>query len=463
MISYLLKDFARSKSLVTGVALLSITGLISIYIGGLFLDKQAETATQAATTQRESLERTREFVADDDLGLFLYYARFGLVNETPRLAGLSIGQRDVHPTAQTVNVRNLEEQRHVSTLRNPAYQLLGNLDFGFVLIFLFPLVVIALCFNLWSEEREGGTWAVVLSQAERPGRVLHRKLLLRFAAVQLTLLALLTVAKVYLGIPLDAHFALFGAVAVAYVTFWFCLAWAVVRRGGSSSRNALSLLVAWIALLVVAPSALQAAVAGLYPTPEAYAATLEGRDGYHDKWDEPVAPTLAAFREVYPQFAAYEHPAGEPFSWLWYYAMQHLGDVEAAGSTRELRRKLTQRDAFSKTAGYLLPSVHAQLTLNALGRSDLANYLAFQDRLAEFHEGKRLGFYPSVFAGEPVSAIEWDDYAVEYFRDARRADWLAALLPLVGACVLLIAGARVAGAPYASSSGDTLQSSVRID
>jgi len=449
MVGFLLKDFIRSKSLVAGIFLLLLTGMVSLYIGGLFLEQQEETMVLAAESQREGIERTLDFVSDDDLGLFLYYVRFGLVNETPRLAGLSVGHRDIHPVAQNVNIRNLEEQRHESVLRNPLYQLLGNLDFSFVLVFLFPLVIIAFCFNLLSEEREGGTWSLVLSQAERPERVLYQKLALRFSAVQLTLFLLLFLAKFYLQIPVDAYFLAFITVSLLYVTFWFALSWFVIRLGKSSNQNALALLLAWVLLTIVAPSGLNALVVKLYPTPEAYEALLESRDGYHNKWDEPIGPTLAKFREIYPQFTAYEHPEGENFGWLWYYAMQHLGDEEAAEATTGLSQKLAQRKQFSEFAGYLFPSAHTQLALNALSRTDLTNYLAFQEQLATFHETKRLGFYPEIFENKAVSTIDWEEYGAAHFQDSRQVNWVAALLPLLLANVLLLVLARMFGSPYA--------------
>ncbi|RTZ49354.1 hypothetical protein EJ377_01465 [Chryseobacterium arthrosphaerae] len=36
----------------------------------------------------------------DDLGLTLYYIKFNLVNETPKLAALNIGMRDLNPSIQ---------------------------------------------------------------------------------------------------------------------------------------------------------------------------------------------------------------------------------------------------------------------------------------------------------------------------------------------------------------------------
>lgn len=450
MIGLLFKDFIRSRSFMAGIGILLFTGLVSIYVGGLFLEQQEDTIAQTKAAQQESIAQTLNHVADDDLGLFLYYARFGMVNEIPRLAGLSVGRRDVHPAAQNVNIRNLEEQRHVSVLRNPLYQLLGNLDFSFVLVFLFPLVIIAFCFNLLSEEREGGTWSLVLSQAEQPQRLLYQKLLLRFVAAQSALLLLLILAALYLQIPADAYLLAFALLAFLYLTFWFSLSWLVIRSGRSSSGNALALLLAWVLLTIVVPGGLNAMVDNLYPVPEAYEALLESRDGYHNKWDEAKEPTLARFKEIYPQFAEFEHPGGASFGWFWYYAMQHLGDVEAGQATRAMRQKLEERNRFSRMAGYLIPTIHAQLNFNTLSKADLTNYLAFQDRLAAFHEAKRLAFYPDIFAGNAVSAVDWNAHGTEYFNDTRPVDWLIILLPLLSASALILLISQLVSSPYRS-------------
>ncbi len=448
MLVYLWKDFSRSSSFSVGVALLLFTGLVSIYIGGVFLDQQEETIALAAESQRDGIEHTLDFVADDDVGLFLYYAKFGMVNEVPRIAGLSIGQRDLHPAAQNVNIRNLEEQRHESVLRNPLYQLLGNFDFTFVLVFLFPLIIIAFCFNLYAEEKEGGTWSLVLSHSGAPERILRQKILLRYATVQASLAVLLIIAKLYLAIPMDAYFLALMAVAFLYVTFWFSVSWMVVRLGLSSSHSALTLLLVWVALLIVAPSALSGLAVQLYPTPEAYEAMLESRDGYHNKWDQAKEPTLASFQKIYPQFANYKHPEGESFGWLWYYAMQHLGDVEGAPAAAALNERLQRRIAFSRLTSYLVPSAHAQLSLNTIAHTDLTNYLNFQRQLASFHERKRLAFYPKIFSGEEVSATDWSAYATEHFNDERPIDWVATLLPFVLTIGLLLLLVRFTGVRY---------------
>ena len=86
------------------------------------------------------------------MGLLLYYVKFSLVNKTFPINSLAIGQRDVNPSIQSVTIRGLEGQKYDSELNNPSNLLLGNLDFSFVLIYLFPLLIIAFTYNIVSEE-----------------------------------------------------------------------------------------------------------------------------------------------------------------------------------------------------------------------------------------------------------------------------------------------------------------------
>jgi len=370
----------------------------------------------------------------------LYYVRFGLVNEMPNLAGLSIGQRDINPSLQSVTIRNLEEQKYTTDLQNPLYQMLGNMDFSFVLIYLFPLIIIAFCFNLISEEKEEGTWSLVLSQSANPLKMLRLKMLVRYTSVLVVLLLLLLVAKFYLVIPFDATFLAFILTSILYVSFWFSLAWLVVSFQKNSSQNALILLLSWVMLTIVLPAGINAITVTLYPVPEAFSSVLESRDGYHNKWDEPKEPTVAKFHQHYPQFSQYRHPEGKDYSWLWYYAMQQMGDDEAATNAQAFKEKLQKRNTISSIAGLFFPTIHTQLSLNALSLSDMDNYLHFIEKLEGFHEQKRLHFYPKIFTDAAVSGEDWGGFGLDYFKEKANVHWLRTLFPLLiisGLCLIL--------------------------
>lgn len=442
MTNLLIKNFLRSKGLMSGLVMLFFAGLISLHIGKIYLDRQADTEEKTALFQEENLQRHLQHI-DGEIGLLLYYIRFGFVNKTPKLSGLAIGHRDIHPSVQSVNIRNLEEQKYSSELVNPFYQLLGNMDFSFVLIYLFPLIIIAFCFNLLSEEKEDGTWKLVLSQSKNPLNVIRTKLWIRLASIFILFFTLLVIGKFYLQIPLDTPFLVFTLTATLYLIFWFAFVWFITSLQKSSQQNAMLLLFTWVALTIIVPASVNALVVNLYPVPEAYSTIIDSRDGYHNKWDEPKEPTIKKFKAHYPQFSKYEHPEGKSFGWFWYFAMQQMGDDEAAEATKMMKVKLRQRDNLSQVIGYLCPSIHTQFTLNSLSRSDLKNYLNFLNQLEAFHEEKRLYFYPKIFESQAIDSENWEKFGLEYFEDKRSFNWLKGLLPLGVVSLLLLLWARI--------------------
>jgi ABC-2 type transport system permease protein len=437
MTKLLLKIFLRSKGLMSGLLILFVAGLISLHIGKHFLDKNKEIIEKTAHYQQESIARNVEF-HPKEIGLLLYYVRFGLVNEMPNLTGLAIGQRDINPSLQSVTIRNLEEQKYATDLMNPMYQMLGNMDFSFVLIYFFPLIIIAFCFNLISEEKEEGTWSLVLSQSNNPLKMLRLKILIRYFSVLLVLILLLIIAKFYMEIPFDSAFLAFILISILYITFWFALAWLVASFHKNSSQNALILLISWVTLTIVVPAGINAVTVNLYPVPEAFSTVLESRDGYHNKWDVPKEPTVAKFHKHYPQFSQFKHPKAKDYSWLWYYAMQQMGDDEAVTESLNFKEKLKKRNAFSSTAGIFFPSIHAQLSLNALSLSDMDNYLNFIEKLDKFHEQKRLYFYPKIFNEAAVSYENWKRFGLEFYQEKPSINWIKMLLPLVLTIVILL-------------------------
>ena len=425
MLTLLFRSFIRSTGVRIGLGFLLAAGLVSLLVGRQFLDRQHRNRREVVAAQRAELPRLARFHAEE-MGLMLYYAQFALVNETPPLAGLSIGQRDVNPAIQRLTIRGLEAQKYDADLHNPANLLLGNIDFSFVLIYLFPLLIIAFTYSAVSEERENGTWRLVAVQSRHLPGFIAQLFAVRLAVVLGLLGLLLGGAVVGLALPLDAPFGLFAATAVGYVLVWFGICFWVASLHRPSSTNAVLLVTAWLGLLVVVPAGINQYLLTRYPIPEALATAVKQRKAYHEKWDLPPAPTVAKFYAHYPRFRHYPLPS-TTFSWLWYYAMQQMGDDESAREAAGLRQKLYQRHAASQRFGWWLPSLHAQLRLNDLARSGLANQVRFLDETTRFHERLRLYFYPKIFSAYPVRNERWDQHPVATFSarsPLRAADFL---------------------------------------
>lgn len=430
----LIKQFIRSRMSVIALFLLLIMGTVSILIGRQFLLKQEETISKITEHQRKHIERN--VAANDEMGLLLYYLKFSLISQPDKLAALSIGQRDINPGIQSVTIRTLEGQKYDTDLTNPMHLQMGNLDLGFVIIYLFPLVIIAFTFNLFSEDNETGTWKLVVSQSQSPFRFLLAKFSVRVLVIYSVLFTLLLIAAVVLSLPVKESFAAFVVLSLLYVAFWFALCFWLSMFKRSSGFNVLTLLTVWVALTILAPASINNLVSVLYPVPESLAAMVKQRDGYHEKWDIDKEITMDKFYAHYPQFEKYGVPT-ETFSWLWYYAMQQMGDDESLAESEAMRNKILQREKTSSMIARAIPTLHTQMQFNDLAQTSLTEYITLLDSAGGFHEKKRLYFYSKIFENADVKSEDWTKFKPEYLSSRKDIHWGSITIPLVLVTLLL--------------------------
>ncbi len=436
MISLIFKNIIRAKSIKIGLVFLLGVGLLSLVVGKQFLDRQHKHTEELIKYQQEHFARTIQH-NKEELGLLLYYLRFSFVNTVTPISGLSIGQRDINPSIQQMTIRGIEAQRYDSELTNPSNLLMGNLDFSFVLIYLFPLFIIALTYNIISEEKENGTWRIIVIQSENLMKYILQQFMVRFGMILCLLCLLLGIAIPFLGIPFDTTFLTFSLLSVLYLIFWFVLTFVVTAFQKSSNYNAVFLFASWILLLIIIPSSINNYLVKNYPTPEAFEMTLKQRKGYHEKWDMDKQKTMDAFYAHYPQFSKYSLPEKE-FSWQWYYAMQQVGDDEAAPSTLALKEKLVTRNQLSTAIAQFIPSLHLQIQLNEIVHSGLTNQLLFLEAVSKQHEKLRLYFYPKIIENKTLDSVNWDEKSnIRFFEDLSSSNLWQLFLPITVIIVLL--------------------------
>jgi ABC-2 type transport system permease protein len=429
MLVLLFKNFIRSRGTKIGLLFLFLICFISLLIGKQFQEKQAKNVQEAILYQKEHIAKNVNF-HQDDLGLLLYYLKFSLVNKSFPVNSLAIGQRDVNPSIQSVTIRGLEGQKYDAELNNPNNLLLGNIDFSFVLIYLFPLLIIAFSYNLISEEKESGTWKIVVTQSQNTFLYILKLFYIRILSLTLLLTIVLAIAAFLLNIPLNISSLTFYGISVLYLLFWFAVCFFLVSLQMNSNFNAVILLTTWLFLIIILPALINTYIVNKYPIPEALELTVKQRNAYHEKWDMDKQETLDKFYTHYPQFKNYLLPDKE-FSWLWYYAMQQMGDDESAKESRDLESKLEQRNQSSQQIAQFIPTLHAQMQLNEIARADLGNQLLFLKETKQFHEKLRLHFYHKIFDDEAVNKQKWDNFKVETFSDKSKINLKKTFLPLV--------------------------------
>ena len=80
------------------------------------------------------------------------------------LGALAIGQGDVYPNYIKVTARSLDALVSGDQIEHPLAVASGQFDVAFVILFLYPLLIFAVSFDLTATERDQGTLRMVLAQ-----------------------------------------------------------------------------------------------------------------------------------------------------------------------------------------------------------------------------------------------------------------------------------------------------------
>jgi ABC-2 type transport system permease protein len=210
------------------------------------------------------------FITRDPRSAFGYangvMAHYAVLPPTP-LAALTAGQSDLLPSVLPLAPASLPSLAGSFATENPHRLLIGRFDAAFAVIFLLPLVIIALMYALLTGERERGTLALLLAQPVTLRSLFAAKLVPRVLIILglLGLLAALFILTMPEGVGM--RLALWLAVALSYTALWFALAAAVVSRRGSSATHAVTLAALWLVLGMLLPAGINLAVKTLAPMP----------------------------------------------------------------------------------------------------------------------------------------------------------------------------------------------------
>ncbi len=327
--------------------------------------------------------------------------------EPGSLTALAVGQSDLLPYYYDVSI-NTNESTFLQNgeVENPLNLMVGRFDLAFVAIYLLPLLVLALSFNVLSGEREQGTLALTLSQPVSARRIVATKLgframLVMAVTIGFSLIGILIAGS--LGSPEPTGRALLWCAALTvYALFWFSLTAWVNSLGRSSPWNATVLVGAWLVLVVVLPAAINIAAGLFHPLPSRVEMITAQREASNDAVSRR-SELLARYLEDHPELAggaSADESNRAALAWAATEAVnQRLEAVSAQHQVRrEAQRELVRRYRFVSPA-LLLQGV----LIDAAGTGD-ARFARFQSQVREFADQWRSFFVPAILSGEKMSA-----------------------------------------------------------
>lgn len=360
------------------------------------------------------------------------------------LAAFSVGQSDLYPYYFKVSSQSKQTFATNDEIENPGNLLAGRFDLAFVIIYLYPLLILALSYNLLSAEREQGTLAIMMSQPVALRTFVTGKVGLR-AAVVLALAVGFSLAGFLLsGVSFSAAGALarlwlWLAVVVGYGAFWFALSIAVNAFGKSSATNALALTGLWLVLVLLVPSLLNVAVTSVYPVPSRVEMVQAMRRASAEATAKG-SQLLAKYMEDHPELASGGQVDANDF-----FTKRIAVDSETERLVQPVldhfdRQVLGQQTLVDRFR-FLSPAIATQAALNDIAGASAARYRHFLAQVDEFHQSWRAYFNPRIVQKAQLQPADYDRFPTFTFRE--ESTGAVAQRVLLGLLGLLLPGLAI--------------------
>jgi ABC-2 type transport system permease protein len=336
------------------------------------------------------------------------------------LAALSVGQSDLYPYYFKVSRQSKQYFTTNDEIENPTNLIAGRFDLAFVIIYLFPLLILALSYNLISAEREQGTLAMMMSQPVALRSFVAGKIGVRAIVVSLLTIGFSLAGVLLGGVRLTADGAWWRllswiGIVAAYGAFWFALAVAVNAFGRSSATNALMLAGLWLVFALLAPSLLNAAVTSVYPAPsrvEMIQATRRASAEATAKGSQ----LLAKYFEDHPELTA--GGKADPAD---FYTRSIATQEETERLVQPLidhfDRQVIGQQSLVDRFRFLSPAIVTQSALNDIAGASVARYRHFLELVEDFHQSWKSYFNPRIVRKERFGAEDYDRFPNFAFRE----------------------------------------------
>lgn len=415
--SYLLKSSSIFWILFCCVFLATIYSLDN---GRRYYDKQLATIAELKLKNQQALktaidsygadtttaEGQKSYYAAAEASHAVFNSRLNVFWEPSALSVLSIGNRDLYPYYQEILPISLYMRLFKNEISNPVTLLSGNVDFSYIIIFLIPLFLIALTFNLVAFDNETGVAPLIRMDASN----LYVHYGWRFGFYMLIaalLLAVLFVSAVLFlpkGFSADKLILLY-LVSLLYLGFWLVLSYLVNMAGWSAVKNISLLLSFWLFFTVLLPSIANQYTIYKYPV-ETGKLTQNIRRVQLTGGEPLMKQILARFYKYYPEYKQLSDPDDIMFTRA-YLAQGEFNDLHGDSLFNNLASRMQQKSNLLSTVASLDPAMFMQQLFCRQASTDLPNYLTYLNYVRRYNNQVKRFYFKHIFGNNRILREEY--------------------------------------------------------
>jgi ABC-2 type transport system permease protein len=450
MIRHECRIFRTDGTAAAAVLAMALTLIAGALGSARWLQVERQSALTESAGQRQRVEELKARLSSPEAKPIQALSVMGQIGAVeillPRpVAFLSIGHGDVLPSRYRQSTTTTDESiAQTANLENPSYLQTGRFDLSFVLVYLYPLFVLAMSYDVISSEREKGTLALALSQPISIRTWIAVRLAVRFVAITAAVTAIVLATSLVLAAPLTdpetaLSIVLWFAAMVGYGAVWFTVAaFANLFSRAHSSVNAIVVGSAWILLVLILPMTVNVAASFAHPLPSRVALIGAFRTAEDASRGEGNGLVLRHYTE-HPDLIPDGAPMDKADLSIMLYKVnreaERLADPVLERFGTQLRRQRRLVDRYT----WLSPAMSMQTLLDEIAGTGTARYERFRQQVLEFNRRWHAHFEPLIFQKAALTVTDvpliprFDFHEEPFVERAQRVLWhlLAILFPVL--------------------------------
>ncbi|WP_262696439.1 DUF3526 domain-containing protein [Kordiimonas aquimaris] len=400
-----------------------IACLYAVVQGAAYRHQQTDMTTTFIAEQNKSIEVWRDRLvavdngttteADDRWAGLAMDVSFPAVAAPGPLSDLSHGVSDVRPHTGRLSLwRSVDRLFGNYQVQSPIDTAAGSFDLAFVIIFVMPLLMIALSYDALSDDKELGRLGLVLSQPISVRLLVLTRLRVRFMAIAVIL-------AVALAIGLVSGATDNGGISerLPYFTIWFLIAtsyflmWAAVITWAISLKlrgetTALLLAGIWIVNCLAGPASLSATAESLYPTPSRLAFLSEAREASNSAY-KSKADIMQGMLFDHPDLTADNYSIPEYIRTA--FLVTRTVDQSVAPVLNRFDEVQAERRDFLSIFQYASPAALTLQAFNLSAGTNLERHLRFERSVRDFKQMIAEEVERNVLVGQRLTLTEYDN------------------------------------------------------
>ena len=446
------------KSLLILLPLFVIMSALALYSGAIQLRHQQTNARLIAENQQEYLakqvkkvdKRIKELQKkhkklSPDRKIYRNPA-FLAQHGTPAIippgpsALVSVGVSPLQAQSIQVTLDDPALLESQENLQHPLQLWTGHFDLVFVLVYLLPLFLIAISFDLTATEQESGNLKLLLVQgggllALIKGKVLARLMVL---VVILTVLSLMTFGFAAVNQLSFAwtRWSVMMTLAFVYGSIWITLAASLNAMRWKSSTIAASLAAIWLLAVWVIPGINQQLIQGLLPVPSRMDYIQSYREATEQVRQES-SKLLGKYMEDHPEIAGGTDNK---------YAVLQLSKAQAMAKAirpvvEKYQAQLAQQQKLAAYLQYLSPVSIFENVLSQLAGSDLKRQQVYRHQVDTFQAHWIAFFLPLIQDNQALEPKHFQSHPHFKFQELKLVSFsstiMSAFSVLLGLTIIL--------------------------